>query len=666
MKEKSFLIRVAVPSPLRSSFDYWAPEGCRPEDLCPGIRIKVPFRKQDKLGILLEVAPTPQVATDKIKTAIGLLDEQPIIPEKIMRLATWAAAYYQYPIGEVLLGFLPAGLRQGRPVPTVKIPPIIANPCSTSLVLNPAQQAALSSIQEATGFKPFLLDGITGSGKTEVYLQAIEFILQQQRQALVLVPEIGLTPQTIARFAERFAVPLAVFHSGLTEKERLNAWTLASTGQAPIVIGTRSAIFTPLKNPGIIILDEEHDGSYKQASGFRYSARDLALMRAQLEQIPIILGSATPSLETLANAKRNRYLHLQLPARAGEALMPHWHLIDVRNKPLDEGLSPALLTAMQQHLTANGQVLLFLNRRGFAPTLLCHHCGWTSQCRRCDAKLTLHQMPAALICHHCLQNYAVPSQCGQCGSSELLRLGLGTERLETALVRNFPAYKTVRIDRDTTRRKGSLQQLLQEIQSGDGQILLGTQMLTKGHHFPNITLVGIIDADSSLFSSDFRATERLGQLLIQVAGRAGRAQKPGEVYIQTHHPDNPLLHTLLHQGYAKFADELLTERRHAELPPYAYMAIIRAEAVTAHTPIQFLQQIKTQAQQIAMNTVQYYGPVPAVIARKAGRYRAQLVFQAKQRQVLQKLLSELMIAISKISNKTTVRWSIDVDPLEVI
>ncbi len=534
-----------------------------------------------------------------------------------------------------------------------------------SLDLNTSQQEALHAIQSGNkNFQVFLLDGITGSGKTEVYLQAIADILNQDMQVLVLVPEIGLTPQTIQRFRERFAMPIVAVHSGLSEKERLNAWLAAKHGDAKIVIGTRSAIFTPFANLGLIVVDEEHDLSFKQQEGLRYHARDLAIMRAHYKNIPIILGSATPALETLHKATQGRYQHLKLPERAGNAQLPEFKILDIRKVPLEQGLSTHLLGEMKKHLDAGNQVMLFLNRRGYAPVLMCHQCGWMALCKRCDARMTYHQAPTHLHCHHCDSRRNIPLHCEACREKNLTPIGLGTERLETILQKYFPDKTIARIDRDTTQRKGAIEEILDKIQCGDYQILIGTQMLAKGHHFPNVTLVAIIDADSGFFSSDFRSLERMGQLVLQVSGRAGRVEKPGTVIIQTHHPEHPLLHQLIHENYHQFALSLLQEREQALLPPFSFFALFRAEA---HNPTQandFLTQIKNIAQLAAAN-IQLLGPIAAPMPKRDGKHRVQLLIQTRQRPLLQNLLKKLIPEIEKIPGKQRVRWSLDVDPLEM-
>ena len=531
------------------------------------------------------------------------------------------------------------------------------------VALNAAQALAAGKIRAALGsFRAFLLNGVTGSGKTEVYLQVIAATLLRGRQALVLVPEIGLTPQLLERFRARFGT-VAVFHSGLSDGERLAAWLAARDGRVPVVVGTRSAVFVPLKNPGVIVVDEEHDTSFKQQEGFRYSARDIAVVRAQRQSIPIVLGSATPSLESLHNVNQLRYAHLELPERAGNARHPLLRLLDIRSRPLDEGLSDLLLDAVRRHLGANGQVLLFLNRRGYAPTVMCHACGQTLQCPRCDARLTLHGN-RRLQCHHCGAERPLPERCGTCGGTDFGHFGQGTERIERALERLFPDTGIARMDRDSTRRKGSLEGLLDAVRSGAYRILVGTQMLAKGHDFPKVTLVGILDADQGLFGVDFRASERMAQLIVQVAGRSGRAERPGEVLIQTYHPDHPLLTHLVREGYASFAAIALAERGVAGLPPCAAMALLRAEASAANPPRIFLEAAKSALAPHCGRQVQLLGPAPAPMERRAGRYRAQLLLLASQRALLQQALATALPALEALKEARRVRWSLDVDPAE--
>ncbi|OOZ37610.1 primosomal protein N' [Solemya velesiana gill symbiont] len=532
--------------------------------------------------------------------------------------------------------------------------------------LNPMQQAAVDEIQRGLShFAVYLLDGVTGSGKTEVYLSLIEQVIAQGLQVLVLVPEIGLTPQLLRRFRRRLAVPLSLMHSGLSDTQREAAWHEARLGRGRVVLGTRSALYTPMPELGLIIVDEEHDLSFKQQDGFRYSARDMAVIRGQRGNCPVVLGSATPSLESMNNALSGRYQHLKLPLRAGGAQSPDMDLIDVRSVRLEAGLSPTLMRMLKEQLDSGNQVLLFLNRRGYAPVVTCHDCGWISVCRRCDARMTLHMGSQLLWCHHCGSQRRLEPKCPECGGDQLKPMGQGTERLEEVLRAHFPEAGIARIDRDTTRRKGSLESLLGEIREGKYSLLIGTQMLAKGHHFPNVTLAAILDVDQGLFGADYRAAERMAQLIIQVAGRAGRAEKRGRVVIQTRHPDHPLLHTLIREGYDAFATAALDERREAELPPFSYQALLRSEATKADAAQRFLDEALSLAREQGDNKVEYWGPVPAPMERRAGRYRAHLLLQAADRGRLQKLLSAWVPRLQGLKSARQVRWSIDVDPQEV-
>jgi primosomal protein N' (replication factor Y) len=533
--------------------------------------------------------------------------------------------------------------------------------------LNSEQHQAVAAVSaQLLEFGAFLLEGVTGSGKTEVYLSLIEKVIAAGQQVLVLVPEIGLTPQLLRRLQRRIGAPMALLHSSLSETDRERGWSDARRGHARLVLGTRSAIFTPLPDLGLILVDEEHDLSLKQQEGFRYSARDLAVVRARFCNCPVVLGSATPSLESVRNALTGRYRLLKLSQRAGGAEPPRIDLLDVRSVRLQAGVSSILMRLMEEEIAAGNQVLLFLNRRGYAPILTCYDCGWVAQCRRCDARMTLHLEKQLLWCHHCGSQRRLDQHCPECGSQELKPLGQGTERLEQALEKRFPGERIVRIDRDTTRRRGSLEGLLREISEGKCSLLIGTQMLAKGHHFPDVTLAGILDVDQGLFGADYRAAERMAQLIIQVAGRAGRAEKPGRVVIQTRHPEHPLLQTLLREGYGAFARIALRERREALLPPYTYQALLRAESQQEKDPVDFLEQAARTAAEIAGPGIELWGPVPAPMERRAGRYRAHLLLQSSERAKLQMLLSSWIPEFQSLKSARRVRWSIDVDPQEML
>ncbi|RDH40302.1 MAG: primosomal protein N' [Candidatus Aquirickettsiella gammari] len=676
------ILKIAIAAPLHHYFDYLAPTDFPLNQLKKGLRVLVPFGKQEKVGFLMELSTTSERPLSQLRTAIAILDEVPLLPDSIQRLLEWTSRYYHCPLGEVFANALPNSLRVGKDFKNSlkKAPKIHAAKINSKKIvintttdgalakiiqLNTHQQQAIATIINSLGkFQAFLLNGVTGSGKTEVYLEAIQAVLDRGEQALVLVPEIGLTPQMLERFQARFSVPLLLFHSRLTEKQRLEHWLLSKTGAASIIIGTRSALFTPLLRPGIIIVDEEHDSSFKQQNGLRYHARDLALVRGRLENIPVILGSATASLESVFNARQKRYQMLHLPERAGNALQPSFHFVDLRQQKLEQGFAPVLLQTMQKHLQNQGQVLLFLNRRGFSPVTICHDCGWTADCQRCERKMTFHKKPAHLQCHYCGYRRPLDTHCPNCQGQQLFALGQGTQRLEQTLQKYFPSVGIVRIDRDNTQHKGSLDSLLKNIHEGESQILIGTQMLAKGHHFPNVTLVGILEADSGLFSADFRALERTGQLLTQVAGRAGRADKPGEVLIQTYHPEHPLLLHLIQQGYLSFSDILLQERRASLLPPFSYLVLIHAEALSASYPNDFLNEVKHQAKPYS-EEVRLLGPVPSLLPRRAGYYRCQLLLQASQRKPLHRLLEQIIKPISLLASSRRVRWSLDVDPIEL-
>ena len=536
--------------------------------------------------------------------------------------------------------------------------------------LNEEQLSSVTEISEALdSYTCFLLDGITGSGKTEVYMRVMQEQLAKGLQCLVLVPEIGLTPQTVSRFQQRFSCKVASLHSGLNETERLTAWKQARDGSAGIVIGTRSAVFTPLANPGLIVIDEEHDSSFKQQDGFRYSARDLAVIRAREENICIILGSATPSLESLHNARSTKFVHLQLTQRTGSKQNCGMEIIDVANETLQEGFSEQLLYRIRKHIERKNQVLVFINRRGFAPILNCQTCGWICECENCVTQFTVHSNPPSIRCHHCGTAARLPRACPQCKSKDLNTIGIGTQRIETFLQSQFASTPVIRIDRDSTRRKDSLQKMLDQVNKGDPCILLGTQMLAKGHHFPNITLVAILDADSGLFSADFRGQEHMGQTIVQVAGRAGRADRAGEVLIQSRHGSHETLQTLANDAYSKFSEQQLQERSSAQLPPFFHLCLLRAEASQMQPALQFLEQLAKMCAGFSQHNslpIEQLGPLPAPMEKRAGKYRVQLLLKAEKRGNLQALLSQLCIELDTMKLPRSVRFSIDVDPQDLV
>ncbi len=731
------VLRIAVSAPLHSIFDYLPPRGVDGAGLKPGVRLRVPFGRGERMGLLLEQVADSRLERGRLKRVLEVIDREPLLGSEDLYLLKWAASYYQHPLGEVMNAALPTRLRKGRPVagperPGWRLTPLGLEQLPGHLARAPRQADILEALREASGglsqeaiyaccgecravlrtlekkgwlqrcemdaaalpsmaspregghslnggqaaavaavlgaeevFGVFLLDGVTGSGKTEVYLALVERMITRGGQILILVPEIALTPQLMRRFQRRIHAPLALLHSGLSEGERERAWMDAASGRAAVVLGTRSAVFTPMPHLSLILMDEEHDLSFKQQEGFRYSARDIAVVRARQWGCPVMLGSATPSLESLRNAQGGRYQHLSLPQRAGNAVAPRMDLLDIRSVRLDGGVSPTLFRMMGEELQAGNQVLLFLNRRGYAPLLACFDCGWLAQCRRCDARMTLHLGSRILWCHHCGSQRPLDRSCPDCKSGDLHPMGQGTERLEEVLQGRFPDVGIVRFDRDSTRRKGSLDTLLGEIREGKYSLLLGTQMLAKGHHFPDVTLVGILDVDQGLFGADYRASERMAQLVVQVAGRAGRAEKPGRVIIQTRHPDHPLLHTLVRRGYGAFAAEALAERREAMLPPFGFQALLRAESPSMEVARGFLEQAVAESQTVASGGVEFWGPVSAPMERRAGRYRAQLLLQSGDRSVLQQLLADWLPRVRGLKSAGRVRWSIDVDPQEM-
>ncbi|WP_423824223.1 primosomal protein N' [Salinisphaera sp. SPP-AMP-43] len=724
------VIRVAVPVPLHGTFDYQVAPEASPTI---GARVQVRFGRRPLVGVIVAVDVDSQVAIDRLKPVIAVLDDQALLDDAVLKLLRWTARYYHHPLGETIATALPAALRRTRSEQDTNRnrgwqasaePPTEAEAAlsraprqrellavlrdadhpiahSTLLARFPAAQKPLKTLAErglieavelpggletgsagqapeltedqhtvierlrtAEGFAPALIEGVTGSGKTEIYFQRMADVLAAGRQILFLAPEIGLTPQLIDRLRSRFAAAIGVLHSQRSDGERADVWKAAAAGEADIVVGTRSAVFTPMPRLGLIVVDEEHDGSYKQGDGLRYHARDVALKRAQATACPILLGSATPALETLHNARAGRFAYQRLARRATGAALPQIKLIDIRSRPLDGGLSDPLISRIRPHLEAGNQVMIFINRRGFAPALACHDCGWIAPCERCDAPMTVHGGGRRLICHHCGANADAPAACAACGAANLVSLGAGTQRVAGALRSHFPDVSIARFDRDSMARKGRLEAQLADVASGTTQLMVGTQMLAKGHDFARLTCVGVLDVDGGLFSADFRATEHMAQVVTQVAGRAGRADRPGEVWLQTRNPEHPMLTRLLSGGYPGFAEAALAEREATALPPFGYLALLRAEAHEAQYPHDFLA---AAADTIPIDgELACWGPVPAPMARRAGRYRAHLLLHAARRSLLHPVLDRWQYQLAELPGARRVRWSIDVDPQDLI
>lgn len=723
-------LKVALPVPMPGLFDYRLPDDDRGVQDWPGCRVCVPFGNRNLIGWVVAVGPsaTPMA---KMKPLIARVDDLSLLTPEALDTLLWTARYYQGPVGEVFSTAVPALLREGKALPesletawqltetgygewpslrtnsavrrlaselsqgmrreswldaqhpdwrpgmrnlrkrgwiepvAVAAAPSMPHPAEGP-ELNAEQSVCLDALGRSSGFGVHLIDGVTGSGKTEIYIRAIGECLARGRQALILVPEIGLTPQTLARFRTRLPVPVHVLHSNLSDGDRARAWAAMATGTGRVMLGTRSAVFTPLPEAGLLIVDEEHDGSYKQQDGFHYHARDVAIVRAKALAIPVLLGSATPSLESLHNAGAGRYRHHRLHLRAGAAVAPEVRIADVRKVRMQDGLCQAMLDGIDQCLAQGGQALVFKNRRGYAPALLCHDCGFTALCPRCDTTLTLHEGLKSLQCHHCGYRKAKPPACPDCGSLALQPQGFGTERLEEALNRIFPGATCLRVDSASTRRRGGLSGQLQELAERPG-ILVGTQMLAKGHDLPNLRFVGVVGIDESLFSADFRAHEKLAQLLVQVAGRAGRRNHAGHVLLQTHHPGHPMLAQLLGGGYSAFAANALEERRLADMPPFRCMALLRGESVHLDSVRIFFDEAAAHlaATRSALGvTVHSSGALPSGMPRRAGKHRWQLVMTGATRNDLQALLSAALPGLYALKSARKTRWSLDVDPTD--
>jgi primosomal protein N' (replication factor Y) (superfamily II helicase) len=714
------ILQVALDTPLYRLFDYRLPDAFGP--VPPGSLVEVPFGRTCQVGVALGAPADSAIQDNKLRDVIRVLDDRPALSPEILRLAQFCADYYHHPLGAILLATLPPRLKNATPFvadtpwlllteaghlaePPIRataqrallnalriapqsretvraqkqgrhaaalvaagwaawsrVAPAIGDAAQTaaSPLATDAQQAALASLLPALGaFGVHLIHGVTGSGKTELYLRLIDAVLVRGQQALVLIPEIALTPQLEQHFRRRFpGRRFATLHSGLAEKTRTENWLAAP--DCDVLLGTRLSVFAPLPRLGLIVVDEEHDASFKQQDGLRYSARDVAIARGKQADVPVVLGSATPSLESYAQALSGRYRLVELAQRAiSQAQLPAIELADLKHLPLDNGLTRPAMQALTETLARGEQGLVFLNRRGYAPALYCPSCAWVSPCPRCSARLVLHRHGHRLKCHHCGYETPIPAECPGCGNPDLKALGQGTQRLEETLTALLPAARIRRIDRDTMRPR-AWAELGAAVHGGEIDILVGTQMLAKGHDFPNMTLALILDTDGALYSPDFRATERLFAQLMQVAGRAGRADKPGRVLIQTAFPDHPLFRYLQRHDYAGYARALLTERRQLELPPYTRQVLLRAEATTMDAALAFLHRAAALAPDSA--EVSVFGATPAPMARVANLERAQLLIQSAQRQALQAFVRDWRQQLDTIKPRVA-RWSLDVDPL---
>ena len=729
----NLILKVALDVPLYKLFDYQLNKKNSTKPSI-GSRVLVPFGKQKKVGVIIDIVNRSSVAKSKLKECISILDENPIFEKKQLDFIHFASNYYQYPLGRVLYAAMPGNLRKGksltkfidsivitdngknvdldslkkrapkqaalmsilmenhtldsnglsnifpewkkyskRPIEKnwIKIEQIIESHKDIQKLdkntkgpaLNPEQKKAILDVKKSHTFNTFLLDGVTGSGKTEIYLNLISDVIERGQDALILVPEIGLINQLNRRIEVRLGIKPSQYHSGLTENERFITWKKIQESKTRIILGTRSAILAPFKNLGLIVVDEEHDISYKQQEGFRYSARDLAVMRAKNFNIPIILGSATPSLESFNQHLNNKYKYLTLKKRAGNAKMPSMHLIDLNKGHSEDGLSKLLIKSMNEHIENDGQILVFINRRGYAPTLICKTCNFIAECSRCDSRMTLYLSKKLLLCHHCNYKEKYKNSCIKC-DSEMIALGQGSQRIEDSLKKHFPNEQILRIDSDSTQQKNSLDEALEKAKAGKAKILVGTQMLSKGHHFSSLSLVVVVNADQGLFSNDFRGSERLAQNIIQVAGRAGREKKKGQVIIQTEYPDHPFWPLLFQGGYKEIVEMTLMDRKSANWPPYSFIVLIRAQSHRKKYTWSFLEEAKKILISQKPN-FSILGPVSAPMEKKASHYRGQLLLQSEGRKSLNQSLKVFIDEIERKKFVRRVKWSIDVDPIEL-
>ena len=718
---------IAVPSPLHRVFEYLPPSQT-PSVPPPGTRLRISFAGRDVVGVFIEARQSELSPSTKLKRVIAVLDtKEALLQPDQLKLLLWLSDYYLIPTGEALqLGFAPlerkgrsewirqhdhialtsgketvnsipnrakkqraaaelignetvpiARLKQ-RGISTTVISALVASglaetrapvtpvlsPRSTVTLTKPQQQVCADITAQMGRFKPHLLEGVTGSGKTEVYIDCIKTVISEGRQALVIIPEIGLTPQTKERFEKALGVEVPLIHSGLSESERGRTWAMARSGLAPVVLGTRSSVFCSFKKLGLIIVDEEHDPSFKQQDHPRYSARDVAVKRAQICDCPIVMGSATPSLETIANCDQGRYQYHVLSHRPQGSALPDVSLIDTRGLALSSGLSDTAIEGIRSALARKEQALLFINRRGFAHSLQCEDCGWVANCQSCDSSMAVHRTPPHLGCHYCHSKISTPTYCPQCNSSRLSSRGIGTEQLEVLMHQLFSDTPVLRIDSDNIKNTETLTRALTAIARTQSAVLLGTQMLSKGHHFPRVTFVVVVDADSLLFSPDFRAEERLLQLLVQVSGRAGRADLPGRVLIQTRSPEHPLMSRLLNQPYSDQARDLLQRREALSLPPKGAMGLIRSDSKIENDSIKFLTELSEAL--TPSDNVRLIGPMPTLMTRRANMYRYQIIVHGRSRKAVHEVLQTARDIGSQQKLGRKVSWFVEIDPTETL
>ena len=653
-----FYYDIAIPIPIRETFTYQSKEFLK-----SGSRVAVKFRNKDIVGyVVKQLDNKPDFSTTEISE---MLDSEPIFKSSDMQIILWLADYYHHPIGEVFDTFCPPALRKITKTNTllaIEEPIYIASSEDKVFELNKEQLNCVKEIKNLKGFDPCLLYGVTGSGKTEIYLQIADFYLSQGHSILILVPEISLTPQLQERFINRFGDNIGIYHSRQTPKQRYDVWQKARNGEIKIVIGTRSAVLCPLNNLGLIIVDEEHDQSYKQHEGFRFSARDVSIKRAQVENIPIILGTATPSLQTLKLVKDKKYKQINMLKRANGSEPPGFITLDINDSKLESGIAKESLDAIENTLNRNKQVLIFINRRGFSPLYECNSCRWVAECKSCDARLVFHHGLDRLICHRCESAFGVPKTCPECSSSNLSLQGSGTERIELFLEKYFTDTSIIRLDHDTTKKKGSLDEIIQKVHKSDSAILVGTQMLAKGHDFPKVELGVILNCDAGITSPDINSLEKISQLLIQVSGRVGRKDGNGKVLIQTRYPEDENLLELRSGDYLHFALKNLKQKKDLHHPPYSAVCLMRTSSPLAEHNINFLEKVAN-----TLNTrseISAIGPIPSIISKNRGNFRHHLIIQTQSKTLLNKYVKDIIVSVAAWKETKKVKWFFDIDPID--